>query len=168
MDDTKKLFTVDHVMVAFVAALGYGFGATLAKLSGWSPLACGAASLVLGIALEALISKVIFSPAIQKSQKKRVLAYSGCVILFLIGHAISVKWMNTSMFEYLGEQFVYVVGLPLFGFVINMIIREFRIKKSDKTASSTAAPDSSAISHTSPAPDNSPASDGSGTGAEKR
>ena len=30
----KKLFTFDDIMVAFISALGYGFGETIAKLFG--------------------------------------------------------------------------------------------------------------------------------------
>lgn len=40
----RKLFTVDDFMVAAVAALGYGFGETIARLSGWPELMCVAAS----------------------------------------------------------------------------------------------------------------------------
>ena len=30
----KRLFSIDDFMVAFIAALGYGFGETIARLSG--------------------------------------------------------------------------------------------------------------------------------------
>ncbi len=54
----KKLFTVDDFMVALVSALGYGFGETIAKLSGWPKPMCMVASMVLGIVLEEVISKI--------------------------------------------------------------------------------------------------------------
>ena len=52
----KKLFTIDDFMVAFISALGYGFGETIAKLSGWPDFACGIASFALGIVLGEVIS----------------------------------------------------------------------------------------------------------------
>lgn len=44
----KKLFTIDDFMVAFIAALGYGFGENIAKLPGWPLPACIAACFALG------------------------------------------------------------------------------------------------------------------------
>ena len=53
-------------MVAFIAALGYGFGETIAKLFGWPELVCMGASFGLGLVLEEIISKICFSKAVQK------------------------------------------------------------------------------------------------------
>ena len=39
-------------MVAFISALGYGFGETIARISGWSVFMCIAASFAVGIVLE--------------------------------------------------------------------------------------------------------------------
>ena len=72
----KKLFTVDDFAVAFVAALGYGFGETISRLLGWPPFACGLASLVLGMVLEIIISKIAFSETVQKSPRNRILTYA--------------------------------------------------------------------------------------------
>ena len=54
----KKLFTIDDIAVAFVSALGYGFGATISKLSGWPEPLCMAASFVLGLVVESIVSKI--------------------------------------------------------------------------------------------------------------
>ena len=48
----KKLLTIDHIMVAFVSALGYGFGEAISRLLGWPKLVCMGVSLVVGIAVE--------------------------------------------------------------------------------------------------------------------
>ena len=61
----KKLFTIDDIMVAFVSAMGYGFGETISRLLGWPPLLGGLASLVLGIVLGGCISKIAFSEAVR-------------------------------------------------------------------------------------------------------
>ncbi|MBR1634316.1 MAG: carboxylesterase family protein [Lachnospiraceae bacterium] len=42
-------------MVAFISALGYGFGETISKLSGWPDFACGIASFALGFAVNLLV-----------------------------------------------------------------------------------------------------------------
>ena len=48
----KKLFTIDDFMVAFISALGYGFGETITRLSGCSEVMCIVACFAVGIACE--------------------------------------------------------------------------------------------------------------------
>lgn len=64
-------------MVAVIAALGYGFGYSLAKRCGWPETVCVAACLALGMALEEATGRIIFSKAIQRKRANRVLAYAG-------------------------------------------------------------------------------------------
>ena len=125
----KKLFTVDDFMVAAVAALGYGFGETIARLSGWPELLCVAACFALGIASEEIISKIVFSKTVQKSRANRIFAYVSIVLVFLAGQYVSVRWMGESMMEYLEEEFTYVVVLPVLGFFVNLLIRAWHIRK---------------------------------------
>ena len=125
----KKLFTVDDFMVAFISALGYGFGETIAKISGWPDFACGIASFALGIALEEVITGIVFSKAVQKSRANRVLTYAAILLVFLLAQYVSIRWMGVSMLEYLQEEFLYVVVLPVLGFAVNLIIRRYRILK---------------------------------------
>ena len=88
-----------------------------------------AASFALDIALEEIITMIAFSPAVQKKPKKRILIYTAIVFLFLAAHAVSVKWMGISMMDYLLEEFASVVGLPVIGFFVNLLIRRHRIMK---------------------------------------
>ena len=125
----RKLFTIDDIMVAFVAAFGYGFGYTLSKYFGWPELVCIAICLVLGMASELIVSKIIFSKAVQKKTTNRVIAYAACLLVFLVSHIVSVLWLNSSMFVYLGEEFIYVIGLPILGFFVNLLIRRYRVQK---------------------------------------
>ena len=125
----KKLFTIDDFMVAFIAALGYGFGETIARLSGWSKIMCVVASFALGIALEELISHIIFSKAVQKDKRKRILIFAAILILFLVSQYISIRFMGVSMLEYLEEEFLFVVGLPLLGLAVNFCILWYRRSK---------------------------------------
>ena len=125
----KKLFTIDDFAVAFISALGYGFGAAISKLLGWPELACMAASIVLGIVIEGIISRIAFSKTVQKKPMNRVITYVLIVLIFLIAQYISIRWMGVTMINYLMEQFVYVVAFPILGFVVNMLIRWYRVRK---------------------------------------
>ena len=125
----KKLFTIDDIMVSFISALGYGFGATISKLLGWPELLCEGASFLLGMGLNALVTRIAFSKAVQKKPMNRLITYVLVFLVFLAAHAISVMWMGTSMFDYLGEQLVNVVGMPILGFFVNLLIRWYRVRK---------------------------------------
>ena len=125
----KKLFTIDDLIVAFISALGYGYGYTLSKLAGWPEPACIVVCLVVGIVLEEIISKIVFSKAVQSNRRNRIITYGSIFLIFLIAHGISVKWMDTSLFDYLGEELVYIVGLSLLGFVVSLLIRGYRVRK---------------------------------------
>lgn len=80
-EQMKKLFTIDDFSVAVISALGYGFGEVIAKLSGWSMLVCGLISFVIGIALEAMMHKIVFSKAVQESTTNRVITYIICFMI---------------------------------------------------------------------------------------
>ena len=125
----KKLFTIDDFMVAFISALGYGFGETIAKLSGWPEILCGAASFVLGVGLEELITKIVFSKAVQKNVANRVFTYAAILLVFLLGQYASIRWMGVSLIKYLQEEFVFVVGLPILGLIVNLLIRGWRVRQ---------------------------------------
>ena len=128
----RKLFTIDDIMIAFISALGYGFGETISRLFGWSELVCALASLAVGIVLEEIISAIAFSKAVQKKPLNRVLTYLAFFIIFIIAHSISLMWMGVSMLDYLIEEFVYAVGLPVIGFIISLLIRLYKIWKIKK------------------------------------
>jgi len=125
----KKLFTIDDFLVAFVSALGYGYGETISRLLGWPEPVCIGASFALGIVLEEIISRITFSKGVQNNQKTRIFTYTAVLLIFLAAHAASVKWMGVSMLDYLLEEFAFVVGLPVLGFFVNLLIRGYRIRK---------------------------------------
>jgi len=125
----KKLFTIDDFMVAFISALGYGFGYTIPMHLGWSQLACMVSCFALGIALEELISKIVFSKTVQQKTVNRVFTYVAILLVFLIAEFVSMRLLGTSLVEDLEEEFVWVVGLPVVGLVVNLCIRGYRIRK---------------------------------------
>ena len=125
----KKLYTIDDFMIPFVSAIGYGYGETIAMLFGWPAWLCLVACFAVGLLIEGIITKIIFSGPVQKKAGNRVLAYAACILFFIVAHYISAKCMGKSMIDYLIEEFAYVVGLPILGFIINMSIRAYRIRK---------------------------------------
>ena len=125
----KKLFTIDDIMIAFISALGYGFGETFSRLLGWPRPACLGASLVLGIALESVLHKIVYSEAVQRKPARRALVCAACVFLFVLAHSLSVRKLGVSMLGYLRDQFAYVVGFPILGFLVNLLIRAWRVNR---------------------------------------
>ena len=125
----KKLFTIDDFMVAFIAALGYGYGDAIARLAGWPEPMCLAACFALGIALEEIISRIVFSKAVQKSRTNRIITYVAILLVFLVAQYVSTRCMNVSMMPNLEEEFMNVVGLPVLGFFVNLLIRRHHILK---------------------------------------
>ncbi|MCR5405033.1 MAG: carboxylesterase family protein [Butyrivibrio sp.] len=128
----KKLFTVDDFIVAFISALGYGFGEAISKLLGWPEILCGVASMVLGIVLQGIITRIAFSKAVQESLAKRIITYASVLLIFLVAQYIAVWWMGVDLLDYLSDEFVFVILFPVLGFVLNMLIRgykAYRIRK---------------------------------------
>ncbi len=125
----RKLFTFDDIMVAFISALGYGFGETIARLFGWPELVCMGASFGLGLLLQEIISKICFSKTVQKKPINRIITYTSIFLIFLVAQYISVRWMGVSMLDYVSDEIVSVIGMPILGFAVNLLIRWYRIRK---------------------------------------
>ena len=114
-------------MIAFIAALGYGLSFEIPKNFGWPMWLCGVICLVIGVALELLVEKIVFSKTVQKSTLNRVMIFAAFILIFLAGEYISVWAMGVSMVEHLLEEYVYIIGLPVIGFMVSMLIRRYRI-----------------------------------------
>ncbi len=125
----KKLFTIDDFMVAFISALGYGFGYTIPMHLGWPQLACMVSCFALGIALEELISKLVFSKTVQQKTVNRVFTFVTILLVFLIAEFVSMRLLGTSLIEDLEEEFAWVVVPPILGMVVNLCIRGYRVRK---------------------------------------
>ena len=125
----KKLFTIDDFMVAFISALGYGFGYTIPLHLGWPQLACMVTCFALGIALEEIISKIVFNEDVQKKPANRVFTYAAILLVFLAAQYVSMRWLGASLMGDLAEEFAWVIGLPILGLVVNLLIRGYRIRK---------------------------------------
>lgn len=115
--------------VAFVSSLGCGFGEVFSRLLGWPEFVCILASIALGLGTEEVINRIAFSKEVQKNPKNRAMLYGGFVLFFLLVHYMTVTRMGVSMVDYLLDEFTWVVGLPILGFVLNLLIRGLRIQK---------------------------------------
>ena len=125
----KKLFTIDDFMVAFMSAMGYGLGYALAKHAGWSDIMSLAACLVLGMSLETVVSKIIYSKAVQKKNSNRFITYVVLFLVFTAAQYFAYSRMGVSLLRDLRDEWAFVVGFPIVAFIVNMIIRGFRIRK---------------------------------------
>ena len=125
----KKLFTIDDFMIALISALGYGFGYMIASRWGWPEPVCLVACFALGIPLEELTARIVFTKTVQKTTTNRVLAYIVILFIFLIGNFVSLQWLGESMKEHVEEEFAFVVFLPILGFIVNMLIRWYRSRQ---------------------------------------
>ena len=125
----KKLYTIDDFMIAFISALGYGFGYNIPMYFGWSQTACIVACFAFGIVIEEIISKIVFSKIIQQKTANRVITFVVILIVFIVAEFVSLRLLDTSLMEDLEEEFAWVVGIPIAGFVVNLCIRGYRIRK---------------------------------------
>ncbi|MBR2183353.1 MAG: carboxylesterase/lipase family protein [Acidaminococcaceae bacterium] len=125
----KKLFTVDDFMIAFVAAAGYGLGFEIPKLLGWPDWQCLAVCLVVGFVLEEVISRIIFSKAIQKKQAYRYMAFVLFIFIFLAVQYAATSWLGVSMLGHLLVQYRSVILVPLLGFAFTRAVRRYHIRK---------------------------------------
>ena len=125
----KKLFTLDDFMVAFIMALCFGFGETIARVSGWPEAVVIVVSFILGLLLEESISKIVYNEDVQKNKTRRTILFFVIIVLFCVAQYISMTTMGASLLEYLQENFLSVVGLPILGFVVNLVIRGYRVAK---------------------------------------
>ncbi|MBR0254153.1 MAG: carboxylesterase family protein [Synergistaceae bacterium] len=125
----KKLFTIDDLMIAFVTALGYGLSFEIPKNLGLPAWLCVVICLVIGVSLEGIVAKILFSKLVQKNTLNKVITFITFILIFLAGQYISVWLMGISMLENLLGEYVYRIGIPVIGFMISMLIRWYRIRK---------------------------------------
>lgn len=125
----KKLFTTDDLMIALVAAVGYGFSFEIPKFLGYEEWLRTIICLVVGMALEALIYKIIFSKTVQNKPALRFTALAILLLIFLFAVHIATEYIDMPLLDYVLEQYLYVILPPLAIFAFNIALRRYRIKK---------------------------------------
>ncbi len=116
-------------MIAFISALGYGLGAEIPLLLGWPGWTSTVISMAAGMALEELIGKIVFSKPIQKNKVNRIAAFCMIFLVFVLFQLLLSKWSNISLFKYVMEEQRSIILFPILGFVLNMLIRWYKVRK---------------------------------------
>ena len=124
----RKLFTIDDLFIALVAAVGYGFTFEIPKILGYPEWLGIVICLVVGTMIEGLLYKIVFSETVQNKPAYRFTAFAVLVIIFLSAVYIA-SIMGVSILNYVEEQFLFVIIPPILIFVFNIALRQYRIKK---------------------------------------
>ena len=126
----KKLFTIDDLMIGFIMAIGYGLGFAVPKAMGWSDWESGLVCWVVGYVLQEAATRILFSKTVQRSNTAyRYTVFGAFVLLFLAAEYAVMSWMGLSASDYLLEQYLYIIGLPVLMFAFQMAVRWYRIRK---------------------------------------
>ena len=125
----KKLFTIDDLFIALVAALGYGFTFEISKILGYPQWLSIVSCLVIGMTLEGLLYKIVFSETVQEKPAYRYMVFAVILLIFLIAANITPDYMGETMLNYVVGQYQYVIIPPLLVFAFNVALRQYRIKK---------------------------------------
>ena len=125
----KKLFTIDDFMVAFISATGCALGQEIPKLLGAPGWLSSLISMGAGAMMGELIGRIVFSKAVQKKAGNRIMVFAGIVLVFVLGQTILSKWTKVSLLEYLQEEQLSVIAMPILGFAYSMLVRWLRILK---------------------------------------
>ena len=124
----RKLFTIDDLFIALVAAVGYGFSFEIPKISGYPEWLCIVVCLVVGTTLEGLAYKIVFSETVQNKPAYRFTAFAVLSIIFFVAVYLAAT-LGISVLNYVEEQFQFVIIPPILFFAFNMALRQYRIKK---------------------------------------
>mgnify|MGYP003311202592 CR=1 FL=1 len=87
----KKYIVADMILVAMIAAVGYGLGFAIPSALGASLLFCLIVDLAAGYVMDSLGRKLIFSRFVQKNIIRKAAVAAAVVILFLIIGIVSEK-----------------------------------------------------------------------------
>jgi len=128
-EEMKKLFTIDDFMIAFVSAVGYGLGTEIPHLLGAPAWLGYVVSMGVGMLLEGIVSKIVFSKAVQKKTTNKICVFAGFLLIFALGQAFLSKWSNVSLLNYVKEQQASAIVMPLLGFGVSMLMRFFQTRK---------------------------------------
>ena len=126
----KKIFTIDDFITAFISAIGYGLSFEIPKILGWEMWQCGLFCLLVGGVLDLTARKIVFSQAVQTNPLTKKLIVFAFVIFFLAGQYVAMKLSDSlSMYDYLLEQYLYIIIPAVLGFAFSMALRWYRVRK---------------------------------------
>ena len=102
----KKLLTIYDLAVGLIAALGYGFGFEIPKLMGYSIWLSSIICLVVGMLVEGMVKKIVFSRAVQKKNSHRVMALAAIVAVFLAVRYFATEFMKMDLSEHVALEII--------------------------------------------------------------
>ncbi len=125
----KKLFTIDDFIIALPAAVGYGFGWEIPRALGYSEWACLAICLVVGMIIETLEYKIVFSKIVQRKPAIRFTVLTVLMLIFSVFCYVATEWLGIHIVDHVLEQYMYIVVPPVAFFVFRVALRRYRILK---------------------------------------
>ena len=124
----RKIFTIDDLIIALVAAVGYGFSFEIPKILGCPEWLSIVICLVVGTTLEGIAYKTVFSETVQSKPAYRFTAFAVLILIFFVAVYVATT-TGVSIINYVVEQFQFVIIPPILIFAFNMALRQYRIKK---------------------------------------
>lgn len=125
----KKIFTIDDFIVTFISAIGYGLSFEIPKILGWEMWQCVIFCTVAGGTLDLVSRKIVFSQAVQNNVVTKKLIVFAFFLVFLVGQYIALKLTGLSMYDYLFEQYLYIILPAVLGFALSMAVRRYRVRQ---------------------------------------
>ncbi|MBR1438959.1 MAG: carboxylesterase family protein, partial [Synergistaceae bacterium] len=99
------------------------------KLMGCSIWLSSIICLVVGMLVEDMVKKIVFSRAVQKKSTRRFMALAAIAALFLAAWYLAAEFMKMDLSEHLAIEFIYVIIPPVIVFAFRMVLRWYRSKK---------------------------------------
>ena len=96
---------------------------------GWPMPACIVACFAVGMGMEFVMNKNVFSKVVQTRPLIRIFILVLVFFIFLISQYVALTYMDQSMEMYVGFQLAYVIGLPIIGFFFGLCVRGYQIEK---------------------------------------
>ena len=128
----KKWITVDALIVAFISAVAYGFGFSIPNGLGASDLLCTVLSFAVGLSVESIAEKIMYSKFTQEKRSGKFLVFAAFIAIFVICELISRKLFGNSLFENLQEEIGYVVIFSVLGFAVSLGKHYYKTVKAKK------------------------------------
>ena len=96
---------------------------------GWPMPACIVACFAVGMGMEFVMNKNVFSKVVQTRPLIRIFILVLVFFIFLISQYVALTYMDQSMEMYVGFQLAYVIGLPIIGFFFGLCVCGYQIEK---------------------------------------
>lgn len=125
----KKIFTIDELMVCFISGLGYGLSFEIPKIFGYEDWQSAIICLVVGVTLDTIAKKIVFSRTVQESALKRKLVFVSFFLIFIAVQYIVTSWKELPLSDYLFDQYLYVIIPAILGFGLSMAKQWYLVQK---------------------------------------